>query len=457
MISEAFGNVTALLVALLLLFSLAVPVQASSPNNSNQSLQEETPTSTPVEAPVLAATTPPTITVWYEQSLRYGQIGNPQTQVNILGNVRDPDGSVSSLSYRLNNGPATAITIGPDGLRLENQGDFNIAINTTVLVNGTNNLLITATDNSGTVQTKTISFSYTRGKTWPQRYTTSWGTGSINDQAQVVDGLWQQSASGVRPQQVGYDRVIAIGDMSWTNYEILVPITVNQWFPVGTDGGGVGVIARWQGHQGTGTLPSDWTRIGAYAYYSNRLSKLALRLDGTSPVTQSFPFNIGTTYLFKLRAETVGTAGRYSFKIWEKGQPEPAWTDSRFANIVNVDDTNNDLLQGSMLLVAHRVDATFGNVSVCPLNLTYPLSVGVNGGGSITSQPNKTTFQCGEGVTLTAKPDNGWTFTGWSGGITSSSSSISFNMTQPYTLTANFQQAQPVTQDYTTFLPFIKK
>jgi hypothetical protein len=401
----------------------------------------------------------PVITIWYEQSLQYGQLGNPQTQVNILGNVRDPDGSISNLTYRLNGGSSTKLTIGPDSRRLANAGDFNIALNTSALNNGSNTIQVNATDNSGDTSQKTISFNYTRGRTWPIPYTSNWlGGGSLLSQSQVVDGLWQTDSLGVHPVQVGYDRLIAIGDISWTNYEILVPITIHGFTPDPanpSDSGGVGVIVRWQGHIGSGQLPNGWTRIGAYGYYSNRNGALALRLNDTNPVTQNFAIQYNKTYLMKLKAETVAQAGRYSLKMWEKGQPEPAWTDNRFQNIVNLLDSTNDLLQGSVLLVAHRTDSSFGDITICPPTTTYALNITTSGSGSINSLPAKNSYQCAEGVTMTAVPKNGWVFKNWSGDINSTANPLSFNIIKNQKITANFAPSQPQNPGFTVYLPLL--
>jgi uncharacterized repeat protein (TIGR02543 family) len=411
-------------------------------------------------APALAAENQlPIITVWYEQNLKFGQSGNPQTQINILGNVRDPDGSVNSLTYKLNGGPTVTLSLGPDGQRLNNPGDFDAAINTSSLLNGSNNLVFTAADNGGGIQTHAVTINYTRGKVWPLPYTTNWAdASSIQDQAQVVDGIWSIGPNGIQPTLFGYDRLVAIGDVSWTNYEILVPITIRAFYPNPadpTDAGGVGIIARWQGHVGSGQPPEDWTRLGAYGYYSNRLGALALRLNATDPVTQGFSFSYNTTYLFKLRAETVAQGGRYSLKVWRQGQPEPDWTSSQFSKIVNLVDSNNDLLNGSMLLVAHRADATFGNVTVCPPNVNYSLTVNKLGNGIVVAQPGKTSYACGEGVTLTAQPSPGWIFSGWKGDVTGQSSSVSFNMVKTSTVTANFSLA--LNQPYKSFIPITRQ
>lgn len=47
----------------------------------------------------------------------------------------------------------------------------------------------------------------------------------------------------------GYDRLLAIGDMSWKDYEVTVPITVHSLNTNDlSNSAGVGLIARWRGH-----------------------------------------------------------------------------------------------------------------------------------------------------------------------------------------------------------------
>jgi uncharacterized repeat protein (TIGR02543 family) len=466
-----------LLIASLLLLLWSSPVSAD-PTPPPQPEETNLEGATILDEPALQATTTetaavdetlnfeianqlPSITIWYENSLQFGQLGNPQERVDILGNVSDPDGSIRSLTYQLNGGSIISTSVGPDSRRLARRGDFVVALPISSLRSGSNSVVITATDNSGGVRSKTVSFNYTANRVWPMPYSVRWGSaGSIHNVAQVVDGLWNITSNGVRISQVGYDRVIAIGDVNWTDYEVLVPITIHSFTPDPNntnDAGGVGIITRWQGHIGSSNPPDGWTRLGAYGYYSNRLKTLALRMNETVVHTQSFNFNFGRTYMFKMRAETVSGGGRYSLKVWEQGKPEPSWNDSAFSSIVNRVDTDNDLVRGSVLLVAHRADATFGDVTICPLNATYNLNVSVNGSGRVDKQPNKTTYQCAEGVTLTAVPASGWAFTGWTGDITSTANPLSFNMTKAHNITANFRQVQTQPLNHKTFLPLVNR
>jgi hypothetical protein len=63
------------------------------------------------------------------------------------------------------------------------------------------------------------------------------------------------------------------------------------------------------------------------------------------------------------RVESLpGPQTRYSIRSWEAGKPEPAeW------NLVAVDG-ERDLQSGSLALVTHHGDVTFGDVDVRPLS-----------------------------------------------------------------------------------------
>jgi len=81
--------------------------------------------------------------------------------------------------------------------------------------------------------------------------------------------------------------------------------------------------------------------------------------------------------------------------------------------------------------------------------ITYTLSVNSSPsyGGSVSRYPNKTTYTCGEQVTVTAEPatNSGYVFTNWSGASTSTNTSVTITMDGNKTLTANFQQRYVVT------------
>lgn len=309
----------------------------------------------------------PDIDIWYGDTQDFGQIGNPQELwINVFGHVSDPDG-MGSLSYTLNGGSPVALSIGPDNRRLENPGDFNIDLNWTTLNNGANTVVITATDALSNVSTKTVTVNYTAGNVWPIPYTADWSSlttdadpatpdPQIQTLAQVVDGKWSVDNGEIRTAEPGYDRLVAIGDHLSDDYEALVPITIHSTL---AGGFGVGLLFRWNGHTNTPvTCPQPlcgYEPLGAIGWFRSN------KLEFYQGVSQSVTVTAGTTYWMRMRVENSGSNPVYSLKVWEDGQAEPAnW------NLTQTEGPTTPQ-SGSLLLIAHEADASFGTVVVTPV------------------------------------------------------------------------------------------
>ncbi len=157
------------------------------------------------------------------------------------------------MTYSLNGGPSISLSMGPDTRRLASAGDFNCDIPFSSLVNGTNEVVVVATNTAAMTKRDTVTVNYSAGNTWPLPTTVNWsGASSIQNVAQVVDGQWSLGGGVVRPMVLAYDRLIGFGDTSWADYEVSVPITIHSIDPSGfnptSDGPGVGLILRWNGH-----------------------------------------------------------------------------------------------------------------------------------------------------------------------------------------------------------------
>lgn len=70
----------------------------------------------------------------------------------------------------------------------------------------------------------------------------------------------------------------------------------------------------------------------------------------------------------------------------------------------------------------------------------FTLDVDVVGQGSVEVDPDQGTYACGAAVTLTASPDPGSTFAGWSGDVTGSADSVVVSMLGNRSATATFEQ-----------------
>ena len=316
------------------------------------------------------STGPTDIDVWYDLEQSFGHLGLPQTWVNILGSVSDPDG-IAALSYSLNGGSPSALSIGPDDRRLSRAGDINIEIGIDDLEVGTNSVEIWAQDSLGEVSTETVMVEFDDSKFWPLPYTVDWSTvSSVQDAVQVVDGLWALTPDGLRIIEDGYDRVLAIGDLGWTDYEITVPIKVHDYFtgdlPWESGSPGFGLTMRWRGHtDDPAVCPQPhcgWLPSGAGAWYDIGYDGPLTLDDVNDHSVKIYP---GDTFIWKLRVETVEPNGSlYSLKVWREGDPEPeSW------NLQSQRDSS-DLESGSVLINAHHVDMTIGDILLVPSGTT---------------------------------------------------------------------------------------
>ena len=321
-----------------------------------------------LEKVIFNDTTLPNITIWYGNSQRFGHIGVPQQWVNVLGNAYDISG-IASLNYSLNNGITQPLSTGPDGSRLQSNGDFNIEINRTDLVCGDNQIAINATDHSGNTNSEEMTVQYSCGNTWPGTYSINWSNvGNIQDAVQVVDGLWIKEPESIRPLILGYDRLVAIGDISWDDYEIAVPVTINS--PIYSSvpyGPNFGILMRWQGHYARDSSQprNGWWPLGALGVYiwvpeinDYRLRIIGNNMQVIAEDTTGKHLSANITYMFKMRVQTIGTSSRYSLKVWEKSKTEPSgWTISGYGPV-------GELKHGSLMLNSHYVNVSFGNVTV---------------------------------------------------------------------------------------------
>ncbi|OKL39547.1 InlB B-repeat-containing protein [Pontibacter flavimaris] len=68
----------------------------------------------------------------------------------------------------------------------------------------------------------------------------------------------------------------------------------------------------------------------------------------------------------------------------------------------------------------------------------FKLDISVNGGGTVSRNPDLTIYEKGSDVTLTAMPDQGSVFSGWSGDATGTASTVTIPMDADKAVTANF-------------------
>jgi hypothetical protein len=315
------------------------------------------------------------IDVWYGDQQQFGDPGEAQRWVNILGNVSTS--GLSSLTYTLNGGPEQALTVGPNGNRLEALGDFNVEIDYAQLdpTAALDVVRIRAVYGDGQDFTHDVTIAYEDGRQWPTDYSIDWArVTDLQQVVQVVDGLWAFDADGVRPALPGYDRVLALGDV-WDSYEVRLTIAVHDLsVPDAPAGAAIWLGMQWGGHTDNpfGGQPHGGYIPGATFMFNGDVVILRPTEFFTSEVNprvvQGLPLAEGEVYNVLVRSERVaadtdlsdGLDRAYSVKVWGIDQSEPA----TFAIQHTMVDQEPF---GSFYLNAHYVDVTFGDIAFTEL------------------------------------------------------------------------------------------
>ena len=319
--------------------------------------------------------TPPTITLWYDTVQHFGTPGNTQRWINLLGTVQSQTG-IQWLSYRLNQAGSRLLSRGSDGRRLARSGDFNVEIHRDSLQVGENQVVITAIDSAGATTDQLVTVHYTDQNTWPLPYSVVWDQEDTLQRAvQITDGHWKRVPGGIRTVAPYYDRVLAVGDSSWRNYEVTTTVIFHEFAPPrpGPPTFGVShaaIATRWPGHDRDTQQPHvKWFPLGATAEFrlTDGLDSCRWRIfDGerlyVEDTSQIRSIALETRYHMKHRVQNVGDTTLYQVKLWSDGQSEPpVWSlEAREAAVGN--ETS-----GSALLLAHNTDVTFGDIYVVPV------------------------------------------------------------------------------------------
>lgn len=325
------------------------------------------------------------INVWHGLSQKVGHLGYAQSDFNLVGSVSGFE-DLAALTYSLNGAAPVELNIGRgkfgDEHRLAAPGDFNADIPVSLLRDGRNTIVVYA-EGAKDQKTSVTAYVEKRKGTYPLPMHIDWDkVRDPQDVGQFVDGKWAIENGGLRTLRTGYDRVFLIGDTTWQDYEVTVPFTVHrvdsQTGPV-SGGNGLGILMRFTGHVNggprnfpTGQPKWGYQPFGCLAFLRWKKNEpdgdpYKQFYRGDKDHTQNYgtmPIIPGKVYQMKMRCVTLPDEGRegvtrYSWKIWRNGENEQSGWDW-----VVEQKSEHALRKGGVVLLAHHVDVTFGDVRV---------------------------------------------------------------------------------------------
>ncbi len=162
---------------------------------------------------------------------------------------------------------------------------------------------------------------------------------------------------------------------------------------------------------------------------------VTLTMDGDKAVSASF---LQTSFTLSVNTTGNGSVSKNPDQtVFNDGETvdltataDPGWTFTGWSGDAS----------GSANPLTVTMDAD-KNITATFTQTTYTLTVNATGSGTVSKNPDQTTFNSGETVDLTANPAAGWSFSGWSGGGTSGSTNpITVTMDANKTVTATFTQ-----------------
>ena len=319
----------------------------------------------------------PNIEIWYGNEQYFGSPGNTQPYINILGNIRASTG-IAKAYYSINEGSDETITLGSDLHRLAATGDFNIEFNRDLLTPGLNSVCITAIDSSDRKSEATVKIHYKNNETWPLPFNLNWDTvKNIQDVAHVINGKWELTDLGVRVKDPYFDRIIALGDRNWKNYEVSVEVIFHNYEkPIKGRGAPyfnvthAAIASRWIGYTPDNNNPyRGWYPLGASCEFrlTRNLDSCSYRILGGGRTGNYHPnefhsIKMNTKYIMKTSTKTIGNdSALFRAKLWESGIDEPEKWDVSYIK------SPEEVESGCILLIAHHTDVTFGSIKVNPI------------------------------------------------------------------------------------------
>lgn len=184
----------------------------------------------------------------------------------------------------------------------------------------------------------------------------------------------------------------------------------------------------------TATASPGWSFAAWSGDLSGTDNPAAITMDGNEVVTATFTRD---EYTLTVGVEGEGIASKdpqretyfHGDVVTLTATADPGWSFAGWSgDLSGMDNPETITMDGNK-----DVTATFNEDQ-------YTLTVNVAGQGSVNREPDRETYTYGEVVTLTATPDPGWSFAGWSGDLSGSTNPDTVIMGASKSVTATFSQ-----------------
>lgn len=331
------------------------------------------------------------IEIWHGHEQKVGHLGWAQPDFNLMGSVQQPE-DLLSLQYTLNE--EIPVELNFRGYRrLVRNGHFNADIPIASLKPGHNRIELEGLFADGVTARQVVTVTRLSGAS-PLPLRIDWTTvADPQDVGQYVDGHWLLGEHGLRTGHMGYDRLFLIGNTTWQDYEVTAELTVHEVAsetgPL-SGGNGLGVIMRFAGHVEGGhrrfpVAQPKWgyQPFGAIAWLRwqrgapTKPAALEFMRGDSTKVAEygTVEIRAGERYFLKALCQTLPNEAegrgvtRYAFKFWPATAEEPPSWDWEHVQV-----SRHALRRGGVALVAHHVDASFGNITVVPVPPETPQS-----------------------------------------------------------------------------------
>jgi uncharacterized repeat protein (TIGR02543 family) len=209
--------------------------------------------------------------------------------------------------------------------------------------------------------------------------------------------------------------------------------------PSGTQTYAAGAVVPISATAGSDYTFSSWSATGSIVIASVSSVSTTATINGAGTITAAFT---QIQYTLTIQSpdgsgSTSPAAGSYTYNQGASAQvtatPSSGWIFDRW--LIDEYLTSQENPINVRMDSAHKIKAIF-------ILLQYTLVLSANGLGTTSPSIGTRTYSSGIQVMVSATPDSGWQFTGWSGDLSGSSNPASITMNGDKTVTAIFTQNQ---------------